>query len=68
MFLHHLEVDVFAPRRGDEAQGAAELLPRYGVDNLFVADSFTCRFPDFRVTTIDEGLSAIRDERRAAAP
>ena len=51
-----------------KAQGAAELLPRYGVDNLFVADSFTRRFPDFRVTTIDEGLGAIRDERRAADP
>lgn len=42
---------------------AAELLPRYTVDNLFVSDKFKQRFPQFRVTTYREGLSAIRSER-----
>jgi len=41
---------------------AAELLPRYEVDNIFVSDKFRTRFPDFRVTTFREGLAAIRDE------
>ena len=41
---------------------AAELLPRYEVDNLFVSDKFKRRFPDFRVTTYREGLSAIHRE------
>lgn len=41
---------------------AAELLPRYEVDNIFVSDKFKTRFPDFRATTFREGLAAIRDE------
>ncbi len=45
---------------------AAELLPRYTVDNLFVSDKFKARFTDFRVTTFREGLTAIFDERRGA--
>jgi len=46
---------------------AAELLPRYAVDNIFVSDKFKARFPDFRVTTFRDGLAAIRDERRSPA-
>lgn len=38
---------------------AAELLPRYEADNLFVSDKFKKRFPDFKVTTFREGLRAI---------
>lgn len=38
---------------------AAELLPRYEADNIFVSDKFKQRFPDFRVTTFREGLGAI---------
>jgi hypothetical protein len=38
-------------------------LPRYAVDNIFVSDKFKRRFPDFRVTTFREGLTAIRDEQ-----
>ncbi|WP_417357443.1 MULTISPECIES: NAD-dependent epimerase/dehydratase family protein [Gammaproteobacteria] len=38
---------------------AAELLPRYQVDNLFVSDKFKARFPDFKVTSFEEGLRAI---------
>ena len=42
---------------------AAELIPRYQVDNIFVSDKFKRRFPDFRVTSYKEGLTAIRDAR-----
>ena len=45
---------------------AAELLPRYEADNIFISDRFRARFPDFRVTTFREGLAAIGDERRSA--
>lgn len=46
-----------------KARDAAELLPRYGVDNLFLWDKFQHRFPDFRVTALRDGLTAIREER-----
>lgn len=45
---------------------AAELLPRYEVNNIFVSDKFKARFPDFRVTTFRKGLATIRDERLAS--
>ena len=45
---------------------AAELLPRYEADNIFVSEKFKRRFPEFRVTSLREGLTAIRDESRAA--
>ncbi|MHA7833782.1 MAG: NAD-dependent epimerase/dehydratase family protein [Algiphilus sp.] len=45
-----------------QVRDAAELLPRYAVDNLFVSDKFKQRFPDFRVTPIREGLEAIAAE------
>ena len=38
---------------------AAELLPRYAVDNIFVSDKFKARFPDFRATRYREGLASI---------
>ncbi len=38
---------------------AAELLPRYDADNIFVSDKFKRRFPDFEVTTYRQGLQAI---------
>ncbi|HVL00787.1 MAG TPA: NAD-dependent epimerase/dehydratase family protein [Dongiaceae bacterium] len=44
------------------ARDAAELLPRYGVDNIFVSDKFKERFPDFQVTSFREGLSALARE------
>ncbi|EKE73935.1 NAD-dependent epimerase/dehydratase family protein [Gallaecimonas xiamenensis] len=43
---------------------AAELLPRYQVDNLFVSDKFKARFPDFKVTSLQEGLKAIAAQGR----
>lgn len=45
-----------------KAREAAELLPRYEADNIFVSDKFKSRFPDFRITTFQEGLNVVRDE------
>lgn len=45
---------------------AAELLPRYEADNIFVSSKFETRFPGFGVTTFREGLASIRDEHRRA--
>jgi len=45
-----------------QARDAAELLPRYAADNIFVSDKFKRRFPEFRVTTFRQGLTTIRDE------
>lgn len=39
---------------------AAELLPRYQTDNLFISDKFKARFPDFQVTPFAQGLHHIR--------
>lgn len=36
-----------------------ELLPRYKYDNLFVSDKFKSRFPDFKITTYQEGIASI---------
>ncbi|MET9326036.1 NAD-dependent epimerase/dehydratase family protein [Tsukamurella sp. NPDC003166] len=41
------------------AKEASELMPRYGVDNIFDTSKFTARFPDFRVTTYREGITQI---------
>lgn len=46
------------------ARDAAELLPRYERNNLFISDKFKQRFPEFPVTTFLQGLTAIRDENR----
>lgn len=40
---------------------AAELLPRYAQDNVFVSDKFKTRFPDFRVTPFAEGLAELKN-------
>lgn len=45
---------------------AAELLPRYEVDNIFISEKFKTRFPDFKVTQFREGLMAIRGERSSS--
>ena len=39
-----------------------ELLPRYKQDNIFVSDKFKKRFPDFRVTSYQEGMEIICKE------
>lgn len=41
---------------------AAELLPRYAVDNIFVSDKFKARFPDFQVTDFSSGLAALKGD------
>ncbi len=38
---------------------AAELLPRYGQDNIFEAGKFTARFPDFPVTPYSKGIAQL---------
>ena len=45
-----------------QARDAAELLPRYRTNNIFVSDKFKARFSDFQVTRFEQGLVAIRDE------
>ncbi|WP_315917723.1 SDR family oxidoreductase [Vibrio fluvialis] len=44
---------------------AAELLPRYKTDNIFVSDKFKQRFPAFQITTFEQGLHNIWLERQA---
>lgn len=41
---------------------AAELLPRYRDDNIFDSSKFATRFPDFKVTTYQEGIAAILND------
>ena len=40
---------------------AAELLPRYAQDNIFVSDKFKTRFPDFQVTLFAKGLAEFKN-------
>jgi len=40
-----------------------ELLPRYKHDNIFVSTKFKNRFPEFSVTTYQEGIEQIKNER-----
>lgn len=46
-----------------EVQELNELLPRYRQDNLFVSDKFKQHFPDFKVTTMEKGISTILKKR-----
>lgn len=39
---------------------AAELLPRYAQDNIFMSDKFKTRFLDFQVTSFAEGLAELK--------
>jgi nucleoside-diphosphate-sugar epimerase len=40
-----------------------ELLPRYKYDNIFISDKFKNRFPDFKITTYQEGITQILNEQ-----
>ncbi|WKW45457.1 NAD-dependent epimerase/dehydratase family protein [Myroides sp. JBRI-B21084] len=40
-----------------------ELLPRYNQDNIFISDKFKKSFPDFKVTTFDNGITQIKKEQ-----
>jgi nucleoside-diphosphate-sugar epimerase len=44
---------------------ASELLPRYKQDNIFVSDKFKQRFPEFQVTTHEEGLKVMARENKS---
>ncbi|HHF2918280.1 NAD-dependent epimerase/dehydratase family protein [Vibrio sp. VGrn 2] len=52
-----------AGRFNQTIRDAAELLPRYESDNLFVSDKFQTRFPDFQITTFEQGLTTIKQEK-----
>lgn len=40
-----------------------ELLPRYEHDNIFDDSKFRTRFPEFQVTTYEQGISQIKNEQ-----
>lgn len=46
------------------AREIRELLPRYEHDNLFDSSKFKRRFPDFALTTYQQGISEIRGEAK----
>lgn len=48
----------------DQAKELQELLPRYKYDNIFVSDKFKSRFPDFKITTYQEGILKIMNEQK----
>lgn len=41
-----------------------ELLPRYKSDNIFMSEKFKKRFPDFEITTYQDGISRIMNEQK----
>ena len=45
---------------------ASELLPSYKLDNIFVSDKFKARFPEFEITTYEEGLKVMAEEKANA--
>jgi len=52
----------FAGLFNSTIRDAAELLPRYGVDQRFRCDRFMQRFPDFPVTAWDQGVADVLAE------
>lgn len=46
------------------AKEMLEMLPRYAHDNLFVSDKFKNKFPEFRVTTYEEGFKTILQQMK----
>lgn len=42
-----------------EAKEIKELLPRYEEDNIFLSEKFKKAFPEFKITTFDEGIKKI---------
>lgn len=41
-----------------------ELLPRYAYDNIFSSEKFKQRFPDFKITSYEEGITYIMNEQK----
>lgn len=46
-----------------QAKELQELLPRYKYDNIFISDKFKKRFPDFKVTSYQDGTAEIINEQ-----
>lgn len=47
-----------------QAKELQELLPRYQYDNIFISDKFKKRFPDFKLTSYQEGIIKIMNEQK----
>lgn len=47
-----------------QAMELQELLPRYKYDNIFISDKFKKRFPNFKFTTYQEGITKIINEQK----
>ncbi len=47
-----------------QAKELQELLPRYKCDNLFISDKFKKRFPDFQLTSYQDGIIQIMKEQK----
>lgn len=47
-----------------QAKELQELLPRYKYDNIFISDKFKKRFPNFKFTTYQEGITKIINEQK----
>ncbi len=40
-----------------------ELLPRYAMDNIFISDKFKSEFPNFKVTSYEDGIKTIIQDK-----
>ncbi|MBN9293791.1 MAG: NAD-dependent epimerase/dehydratase family protein [Flavobacteriia bacterium] len=49
-----------------QAKELQELLPRYKYDNIFISDKFKKRFPEFKFTSYQEGITGIMNEQKQA--
>ncbi|HRO46622.1 NAD-dependent epimerase/dehydratase family protein [Agriterribacter sp.] len=47
-----------------QAKELQELLPRYKYDNIFISEKFKKRFPDFKCTIYQEGITRIMNEQK----
>ncbi|KMQ60760.1 NAD-dependent dehydratase [Chryseobacterium sp. BLS98] len=47
-----------------QAKELQELLPRYGNDNIFDDSKFRTRFPDFKITSYQQGIEQIKEEQK----
>ncbi|BFM44881.1 SDR family oxidoreductase [Flavobacterium sp. CFS9] len=48
----------------EQTKELKELLPRYKCDNIFISDKFKKTFPEFKVTTYQEGVANIINEQK----
>lgn len=59
----HLSQFKIAKLFSKEARELDELLPRYEVDNVFISDKFKKSFPNFKITSFEEGISLLLNEK-----